>query len=605
MTDVPYDDEPLGPEDGEVNRLTGETFDAARGEYTGGDEPPPMFTEEQFTAVVAFFRQSVAQGVTHPIALLIEPENREIDRFLSSIAYHSAPRCSQVQNIVRGLMRQHHRDEGDLSPYNGETVRDFTLKPYTDAAGELRRRVNQRERRLRGVRRNVQAGNLAAANDMLASDSPFLVAVGTLLATRRGRVWWDDFQKNYMTDWDGTANDRVTAVKPLTEDIILNIKVWIIPHNRILSKLGTLTLTEAVQQFAKMDVRNELTDYLKSLTWDGTKRLEDMAKNVFGIEGNEFATRAVINMMVSAVARAFNPGCQMSSMLVIQSAQDMGKSKLIRILAGDRWYREVTAKPGDKDFVTNMQGGWLLEIAEMASLAKYGTDDPVVKDAISRASDFIRPPYGRVVQEYRRASIFIATTNQWNWHRDVTGGKRFWPVTAIKVDLDYALANREQLWAEAVRLYADGWAYWEVPLEGHAEALNEAAQSDPLEDRVLDHLVSGLASGSLYGRLEGGPQPVRGTDPEGTTAAERFGNLITIERVGCWWMGIDVENINRRQHDVARVLKRLNLEPKLVKVEGRPARIWVCASGFVEALGERGLVTGTPDNSGQWNLIPE
>jgi hypothetical protein len=479
-------------------------------------------------------------------------------------------------------------------------VRDFTLRPYVEAATELRRRIARHGRRLRTPARGAP-GNVAAANDMLASDSPFLVAVGTLLAMRRGRIWWDDFQKNYLTDWDGTDNDRVIPVKPLTEDIILNIKVWIIPHNRILSKLGTLTLTEAVQQYAKMDVRNELTDWLVSLRWDGTKRLEHMAKNVFGIENNEFALRAVMNMMVSAVARAFNPGCQMSSMLVIQSPQDMGKSKLIRILAGDRWYREVTAKPGDKDFVTNMQGGWLLEVAELASLAKYGTDDPVVKDAISRASDFIRPPYGRVVQEYRRASIFIATTNEDHWHRDVTGGKRFWPVTAVKVDLEYALANREQLWAEAVRLYRDGFAYWEVPLEGHAEALNEAAQYDPLEDRVLGHLSQGFASGRLYGALEGTSQPYRGSDLNGTTEDERFGNMITVERVGCWWMGIDIENINRRKHDVIRLLKRVGMVPRIGKVDGKPVRYWVCGAEYSRYA----VTVSPPSNSDMWNLIPE
>lgn len=613
MTDIPDNEEPLGNdiEDGHVNPLTDEVYDATAGEYRGSGEEPVRFTEAQFEEVQEFFRGLVQRRVENPLAHLLLPENRNIDTLMNSIAYHSAVRLQQIQSMVRGMMRIDAREhgltsDGGMSPYTNEVVREFSVKAYSDAAQELRRDVRNRRRgRSQGARqqrRNENPSGMTPA-DMLDSDSPFLAAVGALLLRRQGRIWWDEFQKNYMTDWMGGENDEVVPVRPLTEDIILSIKAWLIPHSRVLSKLGTQTLTEACQHVAKMDVRNELTDWLNGLRWDGVERLKQMAKMVFGIEDNDYATRVVINMMVSAVARAFRPGCQMSSMVVIQSPQDMGKSKLIRVLAGDRWYREVVAKPTDKDFVVNMQGGWLLEIAELASLAKYGTDDPAVKDAISRASDFIRPPYGRTVQEYRRSSIFIATTNDSHWHRDVTGGKRFWPITALKVDLDWAAERREQLWAEAVKAYLDGWAYWEVPREAHAEALDEVAQYDPLEERVLEHVLARIASGGLYiGRWNDPVVPMAGTNPDGTTEEERFGNLITLERAGCWWMGISVENINRRQHDVRRLLTRIGLVGKTVRAPVRQRRAWVAADPRDARWQGEGGVTG---NSDQWNLIPE
>lgn len=613
MTDVPYDDEPLGPGDGDINPLDGTTFNAATGQFRAPDDEPPMFTEEQFSEVFEFFRGCVARHVVYPLGELIREENRALDRALFSIAYHSGPRTQQIQSVVRGLMRQQATEhglvtDGGLSPYAGEIIRDFTLKAYVDAATELRRRVTQRARTSRGEARRRQAANPdeLGVEEMLQSDSAYIQAVGVLLARRRGRIWWDEFQKNYYTDWLGGADDRVVDVRPLNEDIMLTIKTWIIPHSRILSKLGTLTLTEAVQHVAKRDTRNELTDWLKSLEWDGTERLKEMAKEVFGIENNDYATRAVMNMLVSAVARAFDPGCQMSSMVVIQSPQDMGKSKFIRVLAGDRWYREVTAKPGDKDFVTNMTGGWLLEIAELASLARYGTDDPVVKDAISRASDFIRPPYGRTVQEYRRSSIFIATTNDSSWHRDVTGGKRFWPIVALMVCLAWVEQHREQLWAEAVHAYRAGFEYWEVPKEAHAEALAEAAQYNPLEDDVFTRLVEGTRSGALYTGLRGNnTSPMAGTSPDGTTEAERFGSLVTLHRVGVWWMGISIENIDRKQHEVARVLMRLGWVKHRVKIDGRVHRAWVPGPEGEKLLREAAVNGVGSPGSAQWNLIPE
>jgi len=617
MTDVPENDS--GVDDGELNPLTGETYDATLGEYRGEGEAPAQFTEAQFDEVREFFRGLVQRRDVYPMARLLEPDNRVIDRYLNSIAYHAPAQATQLQSTVRGMMRIDARDhgvfsDGGMSPYTNEIIREFNFKPYIDANDRLRRDVAQRRRarasRTRDRQRPVATGEGMSVDDMLASDSVYLTAVGVLLKYRRGRIWWDEFQKNYYTDWGGGHDDRVIEKKPLTEDVILSIKTWMIPYSRALSKLGTLTLTEAVQHVAKMDTRNELTEYLGGLQWDGTERLAQMAKMVFGIENDPYATRAIVNMMVSAVARAYDPGCQMSSMVVIQSPQDMGKSKLIRVLAGPRWYREVVARPNDKDFVVNMTGGWLLEVAELASIAKHGTDDPVVKDAISRASDFIRPPYGRTVQEYKRSSIFIGTTNDSHWHRDVTGGKRFWPVTAIRVDIEWAAQWRDQLWAEAVKAYRDGHAYWEVPREAHAEALNLVAQHDPLEDGVWTRLVNGARSGGLYlgrERLVQGVNEVatEGTDVSGASEEERFGNLVTTERVGVWWMGISVENINKRQHDVRRLLTRLGMQAVKRRAGSGPRWFWTLTEEGERRLAETGARNTGTANSDQWNLIPE
>lgn len=164
--------------------------------------------------------------------------------------------------------------------------------------------------------------------------------------------------------------------------------------------------------------------------------------------------------LISAVARALDPGCQVDSMLVLEGPQGAGKSTAARILFGNAYFSDSLPPVNTKDAGDHLRGKWGIEIPELSAMQK--SDVESIKAFVSRRVERYRRPYDRAETTFQRRCVFIATTNKEHYLRDETGNRRFWPVRVGTIDLKALERDRDMLWAEAVYWYRQG-AKWHMP----------------------------------------------------------------------------------------------------------------------------------------------
>lgn len=261
-------------------------------------------------------------------------------------------------------------------------------------------------------------------------------------------------------------------------------------------------------------------DYLNSLKWDGTKRLEFWLKKVFEAvelnghkvlfkpedddgsgegDGNEYLKRVGEKFMIGAVARIFEPGCKFDNMLVLEGKQGRGKSTAIRILFGD-WFSDTQLELQNKDAYAQLDGIWGYEIGEMDAFSR--AEATRVKAFVTSQVDRYRAAFERRPESHARSTVFIGTTNQDEYLKDPTGARRFWPVRVSEdVNFDALRAERDQLWAEAVARYRAGekWHVTPQEQEDYFAAEQKAREvPDPWFDAIEDWLQTEPASAHQY-----------------------------------------------------------------------------------------------------------
>lgn len=275
----------------------------------------------------------------------------------------------------------------------------------------------------------------------------------------KGVFAFDEFEKRVVLRKPGPYSGSLPGILKDRDEI--EIAAWFGRPDRFGIAMSSQAIHEAVYGVASRYPFHPVRDYLEGLEWDGTERLPTFFSDFCNAQQSEVTAAFSLNFFISSVARIFRPGCKADLMLVLEGEQGARKSSLAQTLCGSDWYVDVGTSPTDKDFYQLIQGKWIVEISEMASFAKAEVSH--IKRAVSVAIDHFRVPYGRNVESFPRECVFFGTSNDSDWQRDATGGRRYMPVWVSDVELDAVESVRDQLWAEAVVRFNRSETWHELP----------------------------------------------------------------------------------------------------------------------------------------------
>lgn len=216
---------------------------------------------------------------------------------------------------------------------------------------------------------------------------------------------------------------------------------------------GKQALMDGVSACAARHKFHPVREFIEKCAMPKKARLDTWLTEFLGVKDTTYSRLVGRYFLINMVARVFEPGCIMRSVLVLEGPQNRGKSTALYTLA-QPWFADSHFDLQSKDAFEAIQGVWLYEISEMEQFNK--ADVTRVKQFISSREDNYRPPYERRAQRIPRQVAFAGSTNERRHLKDWTGNTRFWPVLTMEVgDIQIeALAEaRDGLLAEAYEAY--------------------------------------------------------------------------------------------------------------------------------------------------------
>lgn len=274
--------------------------------------------------------------------------------------------------------------------------------------------------------------------------------------------------------------------KPLSDEDVMDIRL-------IIEECGTndgfdvdrVDIRPAIERYARENEFDPVREYLDGLIWDKKARLDTWLRDYMGAPDHEMIHVFGAKFLIGAVARVYQPGCQMDNMLVFEGKQGAGKTTACAALFGRDYMISSISDFKSKEASIALQGRWIVEVAELAALSK--TDVRDAKKFITETVDQYRPVHGRSTIDRPRRCVFIGTTNERQYLKDATGNRRFWPVPCGDVNVPAIASDRDQIWAEAVHRYRASEAWWMTDPDQIAQA--EALQSDRSEQDPWGEII--------------------------------------------------------------------------------------------------------------------
>lgn len=279
-------------------------------------------------------------------------------------------------------------------------------------------------------------------------------------------------------------------------------------HDRPWTDEDELAMVEWVQQFAGIHAqRNAIFDAVQRVAyeykyhpvkemlddagdnWDHEPRVDYAAVRYLGAKDIPYNREVFKRWLLSAVARVYRPGVKADCMTVFEGPQGIRKSTAMRVLF-DPWFTDQASPMGTKDASLEIRGVWCIEYSELEAMSI--SDTKAIKSFMTRTDDRFRPPYGRMIMQLPRQTIFGGTTNDIQYLKDSTGARRFWTIRCGYIDIEGMIRDRDQIWGEIVHIFKSKNSQWWIDQQREPELAAVAAQmtearyqSDSWEDVIL------------------------------------------------------------------------------------------------------------------------
>lgn len=246
----------------------------------------------------------------------------------------------------------------------------------------------------------------------------------------------------------------------ITDDAWRTLRVEV--HTKYGIKFTKEDFPDYILRASKANVYHPVMDYFNSIKWDGVRRLDTWLHDYCNADDTPANRSMGSKWLIAAVRRIRYPGTKFDTMLILEGAQDLGKSTVFKKLCpNDEWFTssinlsECTGDNGLRRLIYQTQGKMIVEIPELSGLTRAQVQ--AVKALISNERDEVDLKYGRFAETFKRQFVFAGSTNEDEYLQDVEN-RRFWPVWCGHKEINYIGIERDRdlLWAEAVAREKEG-----------------------------------------------------------------------------------------------------------------------------------------------------
>lgn len=217
---------------------------------------------------------------------------------------------------------------------------------------------------------------------------------------------------------------------------------------------------DAIKNVSMRNKFHPVRDILDGLEFDGEEHIRSLLPDYLGVEDTEYAYQVMRLWMLGAVARVYEPGCKFDYTMIFTGPQGLGKSTFLKMMAlNDSWFNDSLDSLDSDKAAQSLMGSWIVELAELKSLARTAGGVESVKRFLTAVQDKYRVPYERRADIFLRQCVFAGTTNKSDFLQDETGNRRFLIIqTGVNkptksLFVPEAIEDMKAAWAQAVHIW--------------------------------------------------------------------------------------------------------------------------------------------------------